>query len=115
MTAILPNGRRSRMRIIPTMAPIREVNRLRSEVNTDAAVAIGKNSRAIAALAAAHAAAVKKLSAEQVKSDKDLRKRLVEADNRLNRRITKELSGGSVVFDKDGKRLMRARRRQRPR
>ena len=30
--AILPNGRRSRMRIIPTVAPISEVNRLRSVV-----------------------------------------------------------------------------------
>ena len=87
VTAILPNGRRSRMRIIPTVAPISEVNRLRSAQ----AVAIGKNLRAIAKLAAAYAAAVKKLSAEQVKSDKDLRKRLVEADNRLSRRITKEL------------------------
>jgi hypothetical protein len=45
----------------------------------------------------AQAVAVKKLSAEQVKSDKALRKRLVEADDRLDRRITKELSGGSVV------------------
>jgi hypothetical protein len=86
VTAILPNGRRSRMRIIPAMALIREVNRLRSAQ----AVAIEKNSRAIAALAVVQAAAVKKLSAEQVKSDKDLRKRLVEADDRLNRRITKE-------------------------
>ena len=102
VTAILPNGRRSRMRIIPATALIREVNRLRS------AQAAAMNSRAIAALAVAQAAAVKKLSAEQVKSDKDLRKRLVEAENRLNRRMTKELSGGSVVFDKDGKRLMRA-------
>ena len=111
VTAILPNGRRSRMRIIPTMALIREVNRLRSAEAVD----IGKNSRAIAALAVAQAAAVKKLLAEQVKSDKDLRKRLVEAENRLNRRMTKELSGGSVVFNKDGKRLMRALRRQRRR
>ncbi len=87
VTAILPNGRRTRMRIIPTVAPISEVNRLRSAE----AVAIGKNSRAIAKLAAAYAAAVKKLSAEQVKSNNDLRKRLVEADNRLNGRITKEL------------------------
>jgi hypothetical protein len=86
VTAILPNGRRSRMRIVPVVAPISEVNRLRSAQ----AVAIEKNSRAIAALAAAYAAAVKKLSAEQVKSDKDLRRRLVEADNRLNRRITND-------------------------
>lgn len=96
LTAILPNGRRSRMRIIPTLALIREVNRLRSAMTVNdrrQAIAIGKNSRAIAALAVAQAAAVKKLSAEQVKSDKDLRKRLVEAHNRLDRRITKELSG----------------------
>ena len=118
VTAILPNGRRSRMRIIPTVAPISEVNRLRSVVTVNdrrQAIAIGKNLRAIAALAAAQAAAVKKLLDEQVKSDKDLRKRLVEADDRLDRRITKELGGGSVVFDKDGKRLMRGRRRQRQR
>ena len=118
VTAILPNGRRSFMRIIPTLALIHEVNRLRSAMTVNdrrQAIATGKNSRAIAALAVAQAAAVKKLSAEQVKSDKDLRKRLVEADNRLNRRITKELSGGSVVFDKYGKRLMRPVRRQRQR
>jgi hypothetical protein len=108
VTAILPNGRRSRMRIVPTAVLIREVNRLRSAEAVD----IGKNSRAIAALAVAQAAAVKKLLAEQVKSDKDLRKRLVEAENRLNR-MTKELSGGSVVFDKDGKRVMRVRRQKR--
>jgi hypothetical protein len=118
VTAILPNGRRSRMRIVPTMALILEVNRLRSVMRVNdrrQAIAIGKNSRAIAVLAAAQAAAVKKLSAQQVESDKALRKRLVEADNRLNRRITKELSGGSVVFDRYGKRLIRTLRRQRQR
>jgi hypothetical protein len=61
-------------------------------------------------------AAVKKtLAAEQVKSDKDLRKRLVEGHDRLNQRITRDLSGGSVVFDKSGKRLRRALPRQRQR
>jgi hypothetical protein len=74
------------MRIIPTMALIREVNRLRSAMSVNdrrQAIAIGKNSRAIAALAVAQAAAVKRLTAEQVKSDKDLRRRLVEGHNRL--------------------------------
>ena len=89
VTAILPNGRRSRIRIIPTVAPISEVNRLRSAH----VAATRKNSRAIAALAVAYAAAVKQLLAEQVNSDRDLRKKLVEADDRLDRRITKELSG----------------------
>jgi hypothetical protein len=81
------------MRIIPTVALIREVNRLRSVITVNErrqAIAIGKNARAIAALAAAQAAAVRKLTADQVKSDKDLRKRLVEGHNRLNQRITKD-------------------------
>ena len=91
VTAILPNGRRIRMRIIPAMALIREVNRLRSAQ----AVALSKSSRAIASLAEAQATAFERLAAEQVKRDEDLRKRLVEADDRLNRRITKELKRGT--------------------
>jgi hypothetical protein len=58
VTAILPNGRRSRMRIIPTMALIREVNRLRSAMSVNdrrQAIAIRKKSRA---LAVAYAASV---------------------------------------------------------
>jgi hypothetical protein len=118
VTAILPNGRQSRMRIIPTMAPVTEVNKLRSVVLVNErrqAVATRVNSRAIANLASAQAAAVKKLTAQQVQSDKDLGKRIVEGDNRLDRRITKELSGGSGLLDKHGKRLMREVRRQRQR
>jgi hypothetical protein len=95
VTAILPNGRRTRMRIIPTIAPISELNRLRSAMNVNdrrQAMAMAENSRAIAALAAALAATVKKLSAEQVKIDKQLGKRLVEDEKRVSRRITRELS-----------------------
>jgi hypothetical protein len=95
VTAVLPNGRRTRMRIVPTVAPISEVNRLRSVVIVNdrrQAIAIMQNARAIASLAAAMTAAVKRLMAEQVRSDKDLRKRLVEADDRLSRRITKKVS-----------------------
>jgi hypothetical protein len=118
VTAILPNGRRSRMRIIPTMAPISEVNRLRSVITVNdrrQAIATGKNSRAISALVATQTGAVKKLTAEQVKSDRDLRKRIVEGDNRLDKRITKELSGGTGSLDKHGKRVMRLLRRNRQR
>jgi len=118
VTAILPNGRRSRMRIIPTMAPISEVNRLRSVVLVNErrqATATGKNSRAITTLAVAQAATVKKLTDQQVKSDKDLGKRLVEGDNRLDRRITKELSGGTGMLGKHGKQMMSLLRRQRQR
>jgi hypothetical protein len=97
VTAILPNGRRTRMRIVPTLAPITDVNRLRSVITVNErrqAIAVEKNSRAIAALAAALAAAVKKLTAEQVKSDRDLRKRLVEGGNLLDRRSAKKVSRG---------------------
>lgn len=118
VTAILPNGRRSRMRIIPTMAPITEVNRLRSVVITNEkrqALATRVNSKAIANLATAQAAAVKRLTEQQVKSDRELGKRIVEGDNRLDRRITKELSGGSGMLDKQRKGMMRELRRQRQR
>jgi hypothetical protein len=118
VTAILPNGRRSRMRIIPTVAPVSEVNRLRSVVLTNEkrqAVATRVNSKAIANLAVAQAAAVKRLTDQQVKSDKDLGKRIVEGHNRLDSRITKELSGGSGMLDKHRKRMMRQLQRQRQR
>src|SRR5262245_46881600 len=88
VTAILPNGRRTRLRIIPTLAPITEVNRLRSVVAVNdrrQATAVQENSRAIAALAAALVDAVKKLTAEQVRSDEKLRKRLVEGLNLVDR------------------------------
>jgi hypothetical protein len=91
VTAILPNGRRTRMRIVPTVAPITEVNRLRSAITVNdrrQAIVIEKHSRAIAALAAALAAAVKKLTAEQVKSDRNLAKRLVEGTARDRSRGT---------------------------
>jgi len=75
VTVILPNGRRTRLRIVPTLAPIAEVR------------------RATAALAAALAAAVKQLTAEQVKSDRNLGKRLVEAVNLLDRRAPRKARG----------------------
>jgi hypothetical protein len=118
VTATLPNGRRSQMRIIPTLAAVSEVNRLRTVVISNErrqAVATRNNARAISSLASAQAAAVRKLTDQQVKSDKDLSRRVVEGDNRLDRRITKELSGGTGILDKHGKRMMRVMRRQRQR
>jgi hypothetical protein len=118
VTAILPNGRRSRMRIIPTLAPVREVNRLRSILLTNErrqALATARNSRAIRTLAATQVAGVKKITAMQVKSDRDLGKRIVEGHNRLDARITKELGSGAGGFGKHGKRMMALLRRQRQR
>jgi hypothetical protein len=118
VTAVLPNGRRSRMRIIPTLAPVKEVNRLRSVVMVNErrqAIATRRNARAITALGGTQAAAVKRLTAQQVQSDKDLSKRVVETYNRLDKRITKELSGRSGVVGKHDTKMMRALKRHRQR
>ena len=118
VTAVLPNGRRSRMRIIPTLAPVKEVNRLRSVVMVNErrqAIATRRNARAITALGSTQAAAVKRLTAQQVQSDKDLSKRVVETYNRLDKRITKELSGRSGVVGKHDTKMMRALKRHRQR
>lgn len=118
VTARLPNGRTSRMQIIPPLAPVSEVNRLRSAITVNdrrQAVATASNSRAIQRLKVAQANAIRKLTAEQVKSDKDLRKRLVQGHNRLDKRISKALTSGGGAFDKHGKRMMRMIRRQRQR
>jgi hypothetical protein len=108
VTVILPNGRRSRMRIVPALAPIQEVNRLRSVIIVNErrqAIAIEKHARAIAALAAAETAAVKKLLAMQTRSDRDLRDRLVEAADRLDWRIDEDRSRRSTTADKKGSRV----------
>jgi hypothetical protein len=118
VTAVLPNGRRSQMRIVPTLAPVKEVNRLRTVLLSNErrqAVATARNSRAIKALATTHVAGMKKLAALQVKSDKDISKRLVEAHNRLDSRITKELGSGAGSMGKHGKRMLAMLRRQRQR
>ena len=118
VTAILPNGRRTRMRIVPTVAPIREVNRLRSVVLANErrqAAAIRTNTKALTALAATQTTAVKKLTDAQVKSDKDLSRRIAEGDNRLDKRISKELTGGSGVLDKHNRKLIRVLKRERRR
>jgi hypothetical protein len=118
VTAILPNGRRTRMRIVPTVAPISEVNRLRSVVITNErrqAAAIATNAKAVSSLASAQSAAVKRLTEQQLRSDKDLGRKLVEGHNRLDARITKELSGGSGIIDRHGKRMVAVLRRERRR
>jgi len=118
VTAVLPNGRRSQMRIVPTLAPVKEVNRLRTVLLSNErrqAAATARNSRAIKTLAASHVSGMKKLAALQVKSDKDISKRLIEAHNKLDGRITKELGSGAGSMGKHGKRMMAMLRRQRQR
>jgi hypothetical protein len=118
VTAILPNGRKSRMRIVPQLAAASEVNRLRQTIAINdrrQAAALQSNARAIQRLKAAHLSTVKKISAEFLKSDKDLRQRLLQGDNRLDKRITKELGGGAAGQGRHGKRMMQMLKRQRQR
>ena len=118
VTAVLPNGRRTQMRLTPSPAPISEVNKLRAVINVNdkrQGATLAANTRAINGLAKTQAAAVKKLSDQQVKSDRELAKRIVEGDTRLDKRITAELSGSKGGLAKQQKRIMRMLRRQRRR
>jgi hypothetical protein len=118
VTAILPNGRQSRMRIVPTVASVREVNRLRVSLLSNErrqSQANVRNAKAIRSLAVAQASTLKRLTAQQVKSDKDLGMRIVEGHNRLDKRITKELGSGTGFSDKRSKRMLRQLERQRRR
>ena len=118
VTAVLPNGRRTQMRISPAPAPISEVNRLRTSFNTSdrkLAMANAANSKAIANLSAAQAAAIKRMTEQQVKSDRELGKRIVEGDSRIDKRISKELGSGASALQKHRKQTKQALRRQRQR
>jgi hypothetical protein len=118
VTAELPNGRRTKMRISPVPASIRDVNKLASRITMNdrrQAKAEAVNSRAINKLAAAQAAAVKQLTAQQVKSDSQLAKRIADGDTRLEKRITQELTGKGGINAKQRKGLMRALKTQRTR
>jgi len=118
VTAVLPNGRQTRMRILPTPASIKEVNQLLQVVLTNErrqAAHSEANRRAIARLAKAQANAVTQLTAQQVKSDRDLSKRMVEGYNRLDKRISTEFGSGKGSLGKQRKRLMRILRNERRR
>ncbi len=118
VTATLPNGRSTRMRIMPVMAPVGEVNQLRAAINVNErrqAAATASNSRAIASLSATQTAAVKKLSAQQVMSDRELGKRLIEVNQRLDKRITGALTNHKGAIEQNNKKILRALKRQRTR
>jgi hypothetical protein len=118
VTAVLPNGRKTRMRIIPTVAPVAEVNSLRAILNSNEkrqAAATAANARAIAALGAAQVAALKKLTAQQINSDRELGKRIVEGHSSLDKRITKELNNRKTDVERNQKRALRMLKRQRTR
>jgi hypothetical protein len=118
VTATLASGRSARMSFRPKLAPLTEVNRLRSALSYNdkqQTAALATQRRAIANLALAQAAAVKKLTDQQVKSDKDLGERIVQSYNKLDKRISSELNGSKGVVEKNNKRIMRWMKEQRRR
>jgi hypothetical protein len=118
VTATLANGRSARMSFRPKLAPLGEVNRLRQQLafnDKQQATALATQRRAIANLAMAQAAAVKKLTDQQVKSDKDLGERIVQSYNKLDKRISSELNGSKGVVEKNNKRIIKWMKQQRRR
>jgi hypothetical protein len=118
VTATLANGRSAKMQFRPKLAPLGDVNRLRSVLaynDRQQSAALTTQRRAIANLATAQAAAVKKLSEQALKSDKDLGERIVQSYNKLDSRISNELSGSKGIIEKNNRRIMRAMNEQRKR
>jgi len=118
ITATLPNGRKTRMRISPSPASAKSINKLRAQIAANTkrqAKAASANAKAIRKLSSAQASAVKKLSAQQVKADKALSKRIVSGDNKLDKRLSKEIAtikGGNA---KHRRMMMIAAKRNRRR
>jgi hypothetical protein len=109
VTATLPNGRETRMQLAPAPASVQAINRLRAEVaagDRRQTKALNADAKAIRALSAAQAAAVKKLTDQQVASDQARTKRLVEGDAKLDARITKQLGKATKGNAKRGRGAM---------
>jgi hypothetical protein len=115
VTAILPNGR-SRMRIVPTVALISEVNRLRTviTINTTRYASPRANNPGRSRHWPPRQTATARKLTEQVKSDKDLRKRLVEAmEPPRHAPHHQRVSKAAAVAGKHGKQIMAQLKRQR--
>jgi len=118
VTAQLPNGRRTRMRISPAPASIRSVNKLSARINANAkrqARVTSANAKALKRLSVAQSAAIKRLTAQQVKADKALSKRIVAGDLKLERRIAKELRGHNSAVARHRRTVTAAIKRQQRR
>jgi len=95
VTAILANGRRTKMMFKPTLATRTDVNRLTRQIsvnNIKQAKAIQVQGKNIKLLKSAQGTAVKSLTAQQLKSSKLLTKQITDGDKNLDKRITKLVS-----------------------
>lgn len=95
VTAILPNGRRTKMMFRPALATATDVNRLTRQISANGvkqARAIRVQANNIKLLKSAQSSAVKSLTAQQLKSSKLLTKQITVGDKNLDKRITKLVS-----------------------
>ncbi len=118
VTAQLPNGRRTKMKISPALASLGMVNKLSARINANNRRQAKINtsaSRSLKKLAAAQSAAVKKLTANQVKSSKMLSSRIVKGDNRLQKALTKASRSQRTALAKHRRSTAAMMRRNRQR
>jgi hypothetical protein len=109
VTAVLDNGRKARMRLIPAPATNVEVNRLRATFNANDK----RQARAIAKLKSAQAAFITRQTAEMVKSDKAISQKIVQSHSQLDKKITNQLTLQRSMLEKHRKRVMRVVKKQR--
>ncbi len=117
VTAILPNGRRTKMMFRPALATRTDVNRLTRQISANGvkqAKAIRVQARNIKLLKSAQSSAVKSLTAQHLKSTKLLTKQITDGDKNLDKRITKLVRNQKKSGRKhDAKMLAKVRDQQR--
>jgi hypothetical protein len=118
VTAILPNGRRTKMMFKPSLATRTDVNRLTrqiSAVGVKQARAIRVQDKNIKLLKSAQTTAVKSLTAQQLKSTKLLTKQITDGDKNLDKRITKLVSNQKKTGHKQDVKMLGQIRQQQKR
>jgi hypothetical protein len=117
VTAILANGRRTKMMFKPTLATRMDVNRLTRQISVNSikqTKAIRMQGKNITLLKSAQGSAVKSLTAQQLKSSKLLTKQITDGDKNLDKRITKLVSNQKKSgLKQDVKMLGKVRDQQR--
>jgi hypothetical protein len=118
VTAILANGRRTKMMFKPTLATRADVNRLTRQISvnsTKQARALRIQAKNIKLLKSAQGSAVKSLTAQQLKSSKLLGKQITDGDKVLDKRITKLVSNQKKSGRKQDVKMLHQIRQQQQR
>lgn len=118
VTAILPNGRKTKMMFKPSLATRTDVNRLTRQIRTNGvkqARAIRVQGKNIKLLKSAQSSAIKSLTAQQLKAGKLLTKQIADGDKNLDKRITKLVSAQKKSGRRQDQKMLRQVRQQQKR